>query len=185
MGKGGHLSLDHRSWHTNTLGLVVCTNKLPSKDAYIHTYIHNAYIRRLYNFFVKCRHLSLDCRSWRRNTLGFAVCTNTLGVSSHRDEEEEDDDDILIFFAHKILTIAIDLCCRSSSNNQLDDSSWFAERRGNFLQKKLCKRRRSRGCPSVEIFFSCLVALRGFSCVVVLFFSLFFFRKNSTNHQCS
>ncbi len=85
----------------------------------------------------------------------------------------------LDLFARKILTIAIDLCCRSSSNNQSDDSSRFAERRDNFLQKKVCKRSRSRGCPSVEAFFLawwCYAVFLAWWC-----FSLpFLFRQNST-----
>ncbi len=90
----------------------------------------------------------------------------------------------LDLFAHKILTIAIDLCFKSSSNKQSDDSSRFSERRGNFLQKKVCKRSKSRGCPSVEAFFLAWCCYAVFSCVMVLFFSLFFSPKFD-NHQCS
>jgi hypothetical protein len=68
MGKGRHLRLDHRSWRTNTLALVVCTNILSSKDAYIHTYI---------NTYVDCTNFSsLDLRT----SVDTSVWTVDLGV---------------------------------------------------------------------------------------------------------
>ncbi len=91
----------------------------------------------------------------------------------------------LDLFARKILTIAIDLCCRSSSNNQSDDSSRFAERRGNFFTEKKCAKEVDPGVVlQLKLFFLLGGATRFFLRGGAFLFPVFFPEKFD-NRQCS
>jgi hypothetical protein len=92
----------------------------------------------------------------------------------------------LDLFARQILTIAIDLCCRSSRNNQSDDSSRFAERRGIFYTEKKCAKEVGPGVVllRLKLFFLLGGATRFFLRGVAFLFP-FFLPEKFDNHQCS